>query len=157
MGQDPRCGWAASGGGCLPRDRWKGAFAVAALKHGEELPSSISRGTQPLSGTGRTKPSTAPGYVLTSPKSLIPPLWLHPLKRAGTRLALGWHWAGTRPRRAARSRAQCRVSGRRSREMQSRWCYFSIFAPVGFGIFLSLFAALVVFFSSLIFFFLFLF
>lgn len=37
--------------------------------------------------------------------------------------------------------------------MQSRWCYFSIFAPVGFGIFLSLFAALVVFFSSLIFFF----
>lgn len=82
-------------------------------------------------------------------------LWLHPLKRAGTRLALGWHWAGTRPRRAARSRAQCRVSGRRSREMQSRWCYFSIFAPVGFGIFLSLFAALVVFFSSLIFFFFF--
>lgn len=33
--------------------------------------------------------------------------------------------------------------------MQSRWCYFSIFALDGFGIFLSLFAALVVFFSSL--------
>lgn len=44
--------------------------------------------------------------------------------------------------------------------MQSRWCYFSIFALDGFGIFLSLFAALVVFFSSLslsFFFFLFLF
>lgn len=43
--------------------------------------------------------------------------------------------------------------------MQSRWCYFSIFALDGFAIFLSPFAALVVFFSSLslLFFFFFLF
>lgn len=39
--------------------------------------------------------------------------------------------------------------------MQSRWCYFSIFALDGFEIFLSLFTALVVF-DSLFFFFFFL-
>lgn len=140
---------------------------------------SISHSTQVLLGCpaathcSRLRPGSAQVPPSSAPR-LSPPLHLPFLPRVGGQHpaetspdsagcpspgARGWHKAprGCPEPGAAQGK---QASGRRSRVRRSRWCYFSIFALNGFGIFLSLFAALVVFFSSLslsLFFFLFLF
>lgn len=132
---------------------------------------SFSHSTQVLLGCpatthcSRLRPDSAQVPPSSAPR-LSPPLELPFLPQAGGQHpaetspgsagcldcpslgARGWHKAPQGcPEPGAAQGEQ--ASGRRSRVRRSRWCYFSIFALNGFGIFLSLFAALVVFFSSL--------